>query len=658
MTNLQSLDLGHTQLTTLPAEIGQLTNLQSLDLGHTQLTTLPAEIGQLTYLQELALSHTQLTILPVELGQLTTLHWLNLGGTSLNLPPEITDQGDAPHHILEYYFQPSRPLNEAKVVLVGEGGVGKTSLVRHLLDEIFVSDHDVTEGILVRDWSFDYNDETYRIHLWDFGGQELMHATHQFFMTKRTLYLLVLDASHTDDQNRLHYWLEIIKSFGGDSPIIVVRNHADEGIAPCDERRLLADYPTIQQVYTTSCKTGIGLARLWADLPQHLLTLPHIHDQIPVDWYQVKERCEISQKDFISYERFIEWCEDAGMQYEYEHTRLLRFLHDVGVVLCFQDDWRLAHTPVLNPSWVADGIYRILHARWHIKNGILHIADLAHMLDTKRYPRNMHAFLIDMMQKFELCFPLPGANDQSYLIPDLLPDERPGSDAWTQGWDDSLRFIYQYKEVLPRSILGRLMVRLHALLDHETLWLYGCILNNADPPNQARIELDPRTQQIEVRITGPAATRRDILKILRHHMTLLHRTFADLAVEERVPLPGNTGRTERYLQLVEWEQEGVIENRFAGVPGVVNIPQVLNGIVTPSERTQDYVEHQVRSDDDSFRHLDEAMLSDLEHTYRRSLKHVLEKRAKYGLDVPTSLVHEEHDIRVTLEKLERRKRRR
>ncbi len=35
-----------------------------------------------------------------------------------------------------------------------------------------------------------------------------MHATHQFFLTKRSLYLLVLDARLGQDENRVEYWLE------------------------------------------------------------------------------------------------------------------------------------------------------------------------------------------------------------------------------------------------------------------------------------------------------------------------------------------------------------------------------------------------------------------------------------------------------------------
>ena len=54
-----------------------------------------------------------------------------------------------------------------------------------------------------------------------------MHATHQFFLTKRSLYLLVLDARLTQEENRVEYWLKIIQSFGGESPVLIVGNKGD-----------------------------------------------------------------------------------------------------------------------------------------------------------------------------------------------------------------------------------------------------------------------------------------------------------------------------------------------------------------------------------------------------------------------------------------------
>ena len=83
-TSLTVLTLrGHDQLTSLPAEIGQLVSLVELDLGGNQLTSLPSEIGQLTSLTQLNLYNNQLTSLPAEIGQLTSLTELHLEDNQL-----------------------------------------------------------------------------------------------------------------------------------------------------------------------------------------------------------------------------------------------------------------------------------------------------------------------------------------------------------------------------------------------------------------------------------------------------------------------------------------------------------------------------------------------------------------------------------------------
>src|SRR5437870_5822303 len=63
------------------------------------------------------------------------------------------------------------------------------------------------------------------VHIWDFGGQEMMHATHQFFLTARSLYLLVLNRRPGGINREADYWFRLVRAFGGkDAPVIVVLN--------------------------------------------------------------------------------------------------------------------------------------------------------------------------------------------------------------------------------------------------------------------------------------------------------------------------------------------------------------------------------------------------------------------------------------------------
>ena len=134
-------------------------------------------------------------------------------------------------------------LNEGKLILVGFGAVGKTTLVNRLvLNRPFDRHERKIDGIQISDWSISITatTEPVRLHVWDFGGQEIMHATHQFFLTERALYLLVLAGREGREDADAEYWLNMISAFGKDSPVIVALNKIKEHPFNVN-RRLLRD---------------------------------------------------------------------------------------------------------------------------------------------------------------------------------------------------------------------------------------------------------------------------------------------------------------------------------------------------------------------------------------------------------------------------------
>ena len=136
-TNLTLLQLRSDTPGTIPPVIGQLTNLTTLDVRSANLKKLPSEIGQLTNLKRLYLDENQLSELPPEIGELKDLIELTLDYNPLETPPpEVIRQGV--ESIRNYFRQlqlvGSDRLYEAKLLIVGEPGAGKTSLAKKIDD--------------------------------------------------------------------------------------------------------------------------------------------------------------------------------------------------------------------------------------------------------------------------------------------------------------------------------------------------------------------------------------------------------------------------------------------------------------------------------------------------------------------------------------------
>jgi internalin A len=144
--------------------------------------------------------------------------------------------------ILDYYFATrgakGRALREVKLIVVGRGGVGKTSLIKRLKDEPFDPDEGETHGINIRELELACADGPVQARVWDFGGQHVLHAMHEFFLTARSLYLLVLGERDDMAERDAAYWLQLIRSYAGPAPVVVALNKSaleKIGILPADE---------------------------------------------------------------------------------------------------------------------------------------------------------------------------------------------------------------------------------------------------------------------------------------------------------------------------------------------------------------------------------------------------------------------------------------
>lgn len=593
LKKLEILYFRYGVIKDIPNEIFRLKQLKELFLDANGITEIPDKIKLLSNLEILYLGSNRLAKLPSELSELKHLRVLGIEYNLLKIPIEIVAGGD-PQKILNYYVKSlsGLPINEAKIVIVGEANVGKTCLIKRLLHETFNPAESRTHGIEIYPWeNVRVNNETVKLNIWDFGGQEIMHATHQFFFTKRTVYVLVINARENIDEHKAEDWLKRIENFGGKSPVIIVGNkidgefpHKDKtdlGYFDVDEKGLKGRFKNIKGIYGLSCNTRKkeynGLFRDFrGSLVEEIGNLEGIHTPFPVNWFTIKDQLEEMIRrgtPYIEYDEYITNCVKAGIVDKLSQKTLLEFLHDLGIVLSFPE---FRETNVLNPEWVTKGVYAIIDNPRIIQNkGELDIRMLDELLDASIYPAEKQGFIIKMMQKFQLCVEI--IPNEKYLIPDLLPI----AENYTGDWKKTLHFQYSY-DTYEKRIFSRFLVNMFSLVHMGTYWRNGVVLQHEG--NKALIKADSLNRIISINIDGNPKTRRSLLAIIRKDFSGIHGSFTNLSFEEKIGHPRFPEILRGYHRLVKMEENNIEDEFVEELELTLPVRDWLDGVESYEER--------------------------------------------------------------------------
>ena len=561
LSNLTRLDLDNNQITSIPEAIGQLSNLTKLYLNSNQITSIPEDLAQLSNLTRLDLRSNQITEIPEAIGNMEKLKKLDLRGNPMPIPPEILggkefyeDPGDL-RTILDFYFQTRNPndteeLNEAKLLIVGEGESGKTTLANKLKnpDYELKEQEPSTEGIDVIRWEFPQaNGKPFRVHIWDFGGQEIYHATHQFFLTERSLYILLVD--NRRENPNLCYWLNIIELLSNSSPVLLVQNEKQDRRCEINVSQLRRDFDNlIEKPLTTNLADNRGLEALQRALQKHITKLDHISTGIPKHWAKVRHVLEnyAQRKTHIEVSEFYDICANQGFDKSDKQAMLSlsKYLHELGIILHFQTNTDkkksiLLNWVILRPEWATNAVYKVTDNEQVIANcGYFTDENLSEIWIDRQY-QCLHDELLELMENFKICYPIPGQRGH-YIAPQRLPLEAPKYD-----WDDTDNLIVRYKyEFMPKGIITRLIVEMHRLICRpniapssgvarkDIVWRDGVLL--AD--NYAKAEVIENYHQREIRIRVSGTQKKYLLNSIRDKLREIHDTYDKrLKYQELIP---------------------------------------------------------------------------------------------------------------------------
>nr|WP_321485559.1 COR domain-containing protein [uncultured Draconibacterium sp.] len=529
LKSLRELLLTRNSIKNLPSNIGGLKNLVTLNISNNKIEDIPREISELSKLKHFNFSNNNIKKIPKEFGKIKSIESLFYYKNPLVYPPiEIVHQGTSSiiNYLQSIYENETIKIYESKVLIVGEGGVGKTCLCKRLIyNKVNISEI-TTEGIEINNWTLSTKkSDKFKINLWDFGGQEIYHTTHQFFLTKRSLYIFVWEARKNDNLISFDYWLNVIKLLGDNAPVIMVLNKMDERILNIDEKSLLRKFPNIKGFYRISATKNLGIDELIRSIITEIDNLPHIGDELPVEWQRIRTDLGQLKKSHISYNQYLEICAKYGLEEE-KANYLGMYYHDLGVFLNFRDNPILSDIVFLEPEWATNAVYKVADTRHIIDNfGNFDFHELKLIWDN--YPEDKYIHLLELMKKFELCFQIP--NTCQYIIPELLRPEMPDK---IENWKDDDMLIFEYRyDFMPKGIITRFIVRIHDLIKNDLYWKHGVIIERSE--STSLIVSEPLNRRLVIQIKG--YKKSNLLEIIRREIDYIHKTLNSPNVIEMIP---------------------------------------------------------------------------------------------------------------------------
>jgi len=619
LTSLQGLVLSQNQIQDI-SPLKDLTSLTDLRLSNNQIQDI-SPLKDLKSLTNLGLDQNKIQDIS-PLKDLKSLTGLLLNGNPIkDIPSEYWQNGfgldknkiQKLQAIIKEIERNSSYIFEAKMVLVGEPAAGKTSLSKKIQNPHYAlkkgaESETMTRGIEVSQWSFPYANPkqtpvhegfegNFTAHIFDFGGQDIMHATHRYFLSRRTLYVLVADTRPEDTD--FYYWLNIIELFGDHSPVIIVMN---------DKHNVHKDVPKhiVEQfahlignrIFYVNLGNNKGLTDLVNCIQHELQSLSHVGtEKHPKTWVDIRKTLDKKwvdtvwdkiqiwkntkeKKHYLSRQEYLDIAESMGITNEEKALQIAETLHTLGSVLYFQDNDALVDTIILNKHWATEAVYLVLLDKEVAQNHGKFTPTQYRRIWKDKYPTEKHNALIALMLAFKIAYRVQ--NTDTYIAPQLLPENPPQEyDTFWAKEAVFTHFEYRYPKFMPKGLLSRLIIELNQKIKLPFQWRYGVILEIQDCFVEINEHRYGSTQKLTIRTEGKEPLK--AMSVVFDKMQEIHSEFPNLVYEEMIPCncvkckEGNSPNFYENRVLQEFLEEGEPKIQCVKSKKMVEVQVLLEG---------------------------------------------------------------------------------
>ncbi len=466
-----------------------LPELRVLDLEKNKLKQLPkAFLFRFQKLESLYLYENAMTDIPIEVIS---------GGERDNALENIRNYLESLQSSTKSIFDTAHYLHQAKMILVGNGEVGKTSIRRKLLDKKapLPKKNERTEGLdivpyIVKDIPASVTglekEIDFQLNIWDFGGQGRYREVQQLFCSRKSLYVFVTaydDQPKKEDYVGFEYWLNMVSAYSFNetramaSPVIHVVNKCDLEQLDIQQKTRRSLFPNIHKFVAISCKDPMIR---FEELEEAIRTaLPNISNsvfsfQVASNWLNVKKELEAlvkQRRTQLSLTEYYDICKKDGLDQSHADT-WLEILDRIGSLIYFGDYPDLKDWIILDPIWVKDSIYKVLNSEF-AEGGILQSRFFKYIwpdVSEEEYQK-----IVALMQKYKLCYARKDHEDMvEYVVPALLPIEKPKRmNSYAHLATPDYQFRLVYAPFIPAGTVNKLIVLLEekwmSVMENEEL---------------------------------------------------------------------------------------------------------------------------------------------------------------------------------------------
>ena len=313
-------------------------------------------------------------------------------------------------------------------MLLGEPASGKTTLVEALNGNARPCDPNRPETVGVDiqriEKTSPQDGRPMYLSTWDFAGQHMEYATHQFFLKSGGVYLILWKARLGSDygQRDLWYWLELLKMRVKDPEFLLVTTHTGQTPSGLNMREIYASYPGCKGHFEVELSDGTGVAALEAKILELAMASPSMKAVWPAPWLAVRDamRARRAENPYVPAETFWKVCAEHEVTDARKQRDLADQLDKLGEIVYYADE-PLSRFVILDPTWVTELVAKVVRDKTvRDQNGTLNSADLDRIWGN--LPGAVRDHLENLMDEYDLVYKTAvHQHPQSSIVVEALP---------------------------------------------------------------------------------------------------------------------------------------------------------------------------------------------------------------------------------------------